>query len=85
MISHTGEVLGISDLVAVVVCSNEDGISLIGPLARQIAGEVLGGAPEKEMTQVRGVARCAGQAAGYYEDQRAVAGRHDASQLPRGV
>ncbi len=63
MISHTGEVSGFltSNAVfpakdmAVVVCSNEDGISLVGPLARQIAGLVLGGAPEKEIAQVRGI------------------------------
>ncbi len=63
MISHTGEVSGFltsnavfpAKGVAVVVCSNEDGISLIGPLARQIAGVVLGASPEKETTQVRGI------------------------------
>ncbi len=63
MISHTGEVSGFltsnavfpAQGVAVVVCSNEDGISLVGPLARQIAGALLGGASEKEMTQVRGI------------------------------
>jgi D-alanyl-D-alanine carboxypeptidase len=63
MISHTGEVSGFltsnavfpAKGVAVVVCSNEDGISLIGPLARQIAGLVLGGAPDKEIAQVRGI------------------------------
>ena len=45
MISHTGEVSGFlasnavfpAKGVAVVVCSNEDGISLVGPLSRQIA------------------------------------------------
>src|SRR5580700_4231002 len=50
MISHTGEVSGFltsnavfpAKGVAVVVCSNEDGISLIGPLARQIAEVLLG-------------------------------------------
>ena len=63
MISHTGEVSGFltsnavfpAKGVAVVVCSNEDGISLIGPLARQIAGLVLGGAAEKDIAQVRGI------------------------------
>ena len=63
MISHTGEVSGFltsnavfpAKGVAVVVCSDEDGISLIGPLARQIAGVVLGGASEKEIAQVRGI------------------------------
>jgi CubicO group peptidase (beta-lactamase class C family) len=63
MISHTGEVSGFLTSnavfplkgVAVVVCSNQDGIGLVGPLARQIAGVLLGGASEKEMTQVRGI------------------------------
>jgi D-alanyl-D-alanine carboxypeptidase len=63
MISHTGEVSGFltsnavfpAKGVAVVVCSNEDGISLVGPLARQIADVLLGGAPEKEFAQVRGI------------------------------
>jgi D-alanyl-D-alanine carboxypeptidase len=63
MISHTGEVSGFltsnavfpAEGVAVVVCSNEDGISLVGPLARQIADILLGGAPEKELAQVRGI------------------------------
>ncbi len=63
MISHTGEVSGFLTSnavfpargVAVVVCSNEDGINLIGPLARQIAGLALGGTPEKEIVQVRGI------------------------------
>ncbi len=63
MISHTGEVSGFlasnavfpGKGVAVVVCSNEDGISLIGPLSRQIAELALGGAPEKELVQVRGI------------------------------
>jgi CubicO group peptidase (beta-lactamase class C family) len=63
MISHTGEVSGFlasntvfpSKGVAIVVCSNEDGISLVAPLSRQIADLLLGGAPEKELTQVRGI------------------------------
>ncbi|MGP0075182.1 MAG: serine hydrolase domain-containing protein [Bryobacteraceae bacterium] len=63
MISHSGEVSGFltenavfpTKGVAVVVCSNEDGINLIGPLARQIEQMVLGGAPEKELAQVRGI------------------------------
>ncbi len=63
MISHTGEVSGFltsntvfpAKDVAVVVCSNEDGINLIGPLARQIAGLALGGPPEKDNAQVRGI------------------------------
>jgi len=63
MISHSGEVSGFLTVnavfptkgVAVVVCSNEDGINLVGPLARQIEQIVLGGAPEKELAQVRGI------------------------------
>jgi D-alanyl-D-alanine carboxypeptidase len=63
MISHTGEVSGFlaSNAVfpgkglAVVVCSNEDGISLVTPLTRQIAALALGGAPENELAQVRGI------------------------------
>lgn len=63
MISHTGEVSGFltsnavfpAKGVAVVVCSNEDGIGLVGPLGRQIAGLALGGASEKEIGQVRGI------------------------------
>jgi CubicO group peptidase (beta-lactamase class C family) len=63
MISHTGEVSGFlaSNAVfpdkglAVVVCSNEDGISLVSPLSRQIAALALGGAPENELAQVRGI------------------------------
>jgi CubicO group peptidase (beta-lactamase class C family) len=62
-ISHTGEVSGFltsnavfpTKGVAVVVCSNEDGINLIGPLGRQIAEIALGGTPENEITQVRGI------------------------------
>ena len=41
--------------MAVVVCSNEDGISLIGPLSRQIADLLLGTAPAQELAQVRGI------------------------------
>ncbi len=63
MISHTGEVSGFltsnavfpAKGVAVVVCSNEDGISLVGPLSRQIAELLLGTAPAKELAQVRGI------------------------------
>ncbi len=63
MISHTGEVSGFltqnsvfpAKGVAVAVCSNEDGINLIGPLSRQIAEVVLGGTSEKEITEVRGI------------------------------
>jgi D-alanyl-D-alanine carboxypeptidase len=63
MISHTGEVSGFltsnavfpAKGVAVVVCSNEDGINLVGPLARQIAQIMLGGDSEKELTEVRAI------------------------------
>ena len=63
MISHTGEVSGFltsnavfpAKGVAVVVCSNEDGIRLVGPLARQIAEMLLGGAAQKDIAQVRGI------------------------------
>jgi D-alanyl-D-alanine carboxypeptidase len=63
MISHTGEVSGFltsnavfpAKGVGVVVCSNEDGISLVSPLVRQIAGVLLGGASDKDITQVRGI------------------------------
>lgn len=63
MISHTGEVSGFLTLnavfpakgVAVAVCSNEDGINLIGPLARQIEDIVMGAAQENELAQVRGI------------------------------
>lgn len=66
-ISHGGEVSGFlatntvfpTKGIAVAVCSNEDGISLIGPLARQIAQLALesgqGGGAEKEIQQVRGI------------------------------
>src|SRR5579863_3696242 len=60
MISHSGEVSGFLTVnavfptkgVAAVVCSNEDGISVSGPLARQIEQIVRVGAPEKELAQV---------------------------------
>ena len=63
MISHTGEVSGFlasnavfpTKGVAVVVCSNQDGVSLVSPLSRQIAELLLGDAPEKEMAEVRGI------------------------------
>ncbi len=66
MISHSGEVSGFLAIntlfptkgVAIAICSNEDGISLIGPLSRQIALLVLGEqAPEsdREIAQVRGI------------------------------
>jgi CubicO group peptidase (beta-lactamase class C family) len=63
MISHTGEVSGFltsnavfpTKGVGVVVCSNEDGISLIGPVARQIEDLLLGTAPAQELDQVRGI------------------------------
>ena len=61
MISHGGEVSGFltensifpAKGVAVVVCSNQDGINLVAPLVRQIAEIVLGSASEKELAQVR--------------------------------
>jgi len=63
MISHTGEVSGFLTMnsvfpakgVAVAVCSNEDGINLIGPVSRQIEEIVMGGSEEKELAQVRGI------------------------------
>jgi len=63
MVSHTGEVSGFltsnavfpSKGVAVVVCSNEDGISFVGPLARQIEELLLGAASEQELAEVRGI------------------------------
>ena len=67
MISHSGEVSGFLAVnmvfptkgVAVAVCSNEDGVNLIGPLARRIAQMALGPsqavAPETELSQVRGI------------------------------
>ncbi len=66
MISHSGEVSGFLAIntvfpakgVAIAICSNEDGVRLIGPLSRQIALAVLGEqAPEseREIAQVRGI------------------------------
>jgi D-alanyl-D-alanine carboxypeptidase len=63
MVSHTGEVSGFltsnavfpSKGVAVVVCSNEDGISFVSPLARQIEELLLGAASEQEIAEVRGI------------------------------
>jgi len=63
MLSHGGEVSGFltsnavfpAKGVAVVVCSNEDGISFVSPLARQIEELLLGTAPAQELTQVRGI------------------------------
>jgi D-alanyl-D-alanine carboxypeptidase len=63
MISHSGEVSGFltenavfpAKGVAVAVCSNEDGINLIGPVARQIEDIVMGAPQEKELAQVRGI------------------------------
>jgi D-alanyl-D-alanine carboxypeptidase len=64
MVSHTGEVSGFltsnavfpSKGVAVVVCSNEDGISFVSPLARQIEELLLGTASsEQELAEVRGI------------------------------
>ncbi len=40
--------------VAVVVYSSKDGISLSGPLSRQIEDLLLGTAPAQELAQVRG-------------------------------
>lgn len=61
MISHTGEVSGFLTVnavfpakgVAVAVCSNEDGINLVGPLAKQMEDILMGAAQEKELAQVR--------------------------------
>ena len=67
MISHNGEVSGFlannqvfpTKGVAIALCSNEDGISLLGPLSRKIAAIVLGTgsneASEQEIQQVRGI------------------------------
>jgi D-alanyl-D-alanine carboxypeptidase len=63
MVSHTGEVSGFltsnavfpTKGVAVVVCSNEDGISFVGPLARQIEELLLGTASAQELVEVRGI------------------------------
>jgi CubicO group peptidase (beta-lactamase class C family) len=63
MVSHSGEVSGFltvnavfpSKNIAVAVCSNEDGISLVGPLARQIEELILGTASAREIGQVRGI------------------------------
>src|ERR1700722_3834772 len=63
MVSHTGEVSGFltsnavfpTKGVAVVVCSNEDGISFVGPLARQIEELLLGSVSGQELAQVRGI------------------------------
>jgi CubicO group peptidase (beta-lactamase class C family) len=62
-ISHGGEVSGFlamntllpSKGVAIVVCSNEDGISLIGPLSHEIAQTILAPAADKDLDQVRGI------------------------------
>jgi len=63
MVSHTGEVSGFLTSnavfptrgVAVAVCSNEDGISFVSPLARQIEELLLGTASGQELAQVRGI------------------------------
>jgi CubicO group peptidase (beta-lactamase class C family) len=63
IISHGGEVSGFlasnavfpAKGVAIVVLSNEDGISFIGPLSRQIAELLIASGVEKEITQVRGI------------------------------
>ena len=41
--------------VAIVVCSNEDGISLIGPLSRQIEQIILSPAADKDSNTVTGI------------------------------
>lgn len=61
MISHGGEVSGFlatnmvfpAKGVSVSVCSNQDGINLIGPLARQIAETLLGSGSDQTIGQVR--------------------------------
>jgi len=63
VVSHTGEVSGFLTYnavfptkgLAVAVCSNEDGISFVGPLARQIEELLLGTAVGPELAQVRGI------------------------------
>jgi D-alanyl-D-alanine carboxypeptidase len=63
MVSHTGEVSGFLTAnavfptkgIAVAVCSNEDGISVVSPLARQIEELLLGTASGQELGQVRGI------------------------------
>lgn len=65
MVSHGGEVSGFlaSNTVfptkdaSISICSNEDGISFIGPLSREIADVLLGTAKgsEAEISQVRGI------------------------------
>jgi D-alanyl-D-alanine carboxypeptidase len=62
-ISHGGEVSGFlasntvfpAKGVAIAVLSNQDGISFIGPLSRQIAELLLGPGSEKETEQVRAI------------------------------
>ena len=62
-ISHSGEVSGFlavntlfpSKGVAIVVCSNEDGISLIGPVSRQIAQTILASASDKDLDTVEAI------------------------------
>ncbi len=62
-VSHGGEVSGFlamntllpSKGVAIVVCSNEDGISLIGPLSRQIEQIILSPAADKDSNTVTGI------------------------------
>jgi CubicO group peptidase (beta-lactamase class C family) len=63
MVSHSGEVSGFLTVnavfptknISVSVCSNEDGLNLVGPLARQIEELLLGTASPEEITQVRGI------------------------------
>lgn len=65
--SHGGEVSGFLTVnrvyptkgLAVIGCSNEDGISMVSPLSLEIARMLLGpapaGVPEAEISQVRGI------------------------------
>lgn len=66
VVSHSGEVSGFVTLntlfpakgVAIAVCSNEDGVNLIGPVSSQLASAILNPqalAPETELQQIRGV------------------------------
>src|SRR5581483_7048649 len=65
MISHGGEVSGFlasntvfpAKGISISICSNEDGISFIGPLSRQIADILLGsgGTDEAGIAQVRSI------------------------------
>jgi D-alanyl-D-alanine carboxypeptidase len=67
LVSHGGEVSGFLSRnlvfpakgVAIALCSNGDGISLLGPLSRQIVAIVLGpsaaAASQQEIQEVRGI------------------------------